>query len=366
MRGVPLPPLALSVALARRALRTRRLEDARSHLQRCARLAAVAARVEHVHGPRQIPAGPGDVILMSLVRDASFHLRDFLDHHLNRLGVRHAVLLDNGSRDDTLAIARTFPRVTVLRCLLPYRTYKDVLKEHLAWAFGMGRWVLLADADEHFVHPGFPEVSLASLVRYLQANRYTAVQGQMLDMFGEGPLDASKATMEGPLSARYPLYDLANLQEGRPEDALRASVNVYSNPEIKVVSGGIRKTIFGADCFLTKYPLFFMDGQVEPVRVDSHTVDNARVGDVSCALLHYKLVDNLRELTERAVREESYYQGSAEYKRYAAVLGQAPALGLRTPTTRTLARIDQLVEEGFLVTSPAWRSFVASLPPRAV
>lgn len=356
-RALP-PPFGFMAALARRALWTRDLPAARALAERSARHLQLAATIEHVHGPRRIEAGPDEVIVTSVVRDVASTLRDVLGHHLDALGVRHVVLLDNGSTDETVAIARAFPRVTILRSSLPYRTFKLVMKQYLVYRFGMGRWVLHVDGDELFVHPGFPEVPLSRLIRYLDDRGYTAVLGQMLDMFGEGPLVGPEERAEAriPIQERYPLYDLTALRALPVTEDLAGPDNVVENPALRLHRGGVRDTVFGVDCYLSKFPLFKMDGRVEPMRATSHMIEHARVADISCALLHYKLTDSLRELSARAVREGSYHDGSREYRGYQAALDRTPDLRVRSATARALSHVDQLVEEGFLVTSEAWRA----------
>ena len=59
------------------------------------------ACVRHVHGPTEFRYGEEELVALCVVRNGALHVRSFLDHHLS-LGVKHVVLLDNGSTDDTV------------------------------------------------------------------------------------------------------------------------------------------------------------------------------------------------------------------------------------------------------------------------
>jgi len=152
---------------------------------RC-RLAHVPFCVEHVSGPRRLDVDATDVVAVTLVRDGEFHIESFLAYHL-ALGVRHVVLLDNGSADRTVSLARRFDRVTVLRTLLPYGRYKHVLRRWLFDHFSGRGWCLTLDVDERFDYPRSGRLGLREFVGYLRRSGYTGVVAQMLDLFPDGP-----------------------------------------------------------------------------------------------------------------------------------------------------------------------------------
>jgi len=118
------------VGRLRRAL-SRTLEDRLRPL-------ALRASVRHLHGPRRVPYRDDELIVLSVVRNGALHVTSFLRHH-QALGVKHIVLLDNGSTDGTVELARAFEGVTILQSRRPYRTYETVLKRYLVRRFARGR-----------------------------------------------------------------------------------------------------------------------------------------------------------------------------------------------------------------------------------
>src|SRR5215208_1007026 len=121
----------------------------------------LARNVEHVAGPLHVDIHPDEVVGLTVLRNAAIHVDGWIKHHLS-LGVRHLVLLDSGSTDDTIDRASRHQDVTVLRTSLPYRRYEVVMKRYLARRFARNRWLLFIDADERFEYPFADRVPLRS------------------------------------------------------------------------------------------------------------------------------------------------------------------------------------------------------------
>jgi hypothetical protein len=259
--------------------------------------------------------------------------------------VKHIVLLDNGSTDQTVELARTFERVTILQTRRPYRKYETVMKRYLVRRFSQGRWSLMVDIDELFDYPFSEVLGVGALLTYLNRNSYTAVLAQMLDLFSDGPLRNLKSAPDDSLKERYPYYDISNVEKrvyrfGRP-----------ANAEIKMHGGGIRKSIFGTENGLTKAALIFLAPDLVPF-VGFHQTANAAIADFTCVLLHYPFVSSFSEKVGEAVSTDRYRVSAAEeYRQYWARLEESPDLSLRQATARRFEGVDRLLDDGFLVVS---------------
>ncbi|WP_157056480.1 glycosyltransferase family 2 protein [Pseudorhodobacter aquimaris] len=141
---------------------------------------AVATNMALVHGPARVKLAGDEVAVICLVKDAAYFIEAFLAHH-HALGVRHIVLVDNGSSDDTIAIAKRFDSVTILQNTLPAKQYEVLLRVVAARQVVRGGWFLFADADEMFEVP--LDAALPQLLGYLNKHGYTAMVTQMLDLF---------------------------------------------------------------------------------------------------------------------------------------------------------------------------------------
>ena len=203
--------------------------------------------VEHPYGPGTLDLSEDEAVVVCLVRDSRIYVRPFVEHHLS-LGARHIVFLDNGSVDGTVKVAMEHDSVTVLRSGLPFKGYKIPMKRYLTERFGQGCWSLCMDIDELFDWPYSDVVDLQSLLRYLNDEGYTALMAQMLDMFPEEPLKAGAGVSDSSdkdfPKEHHTLYDLSDLHAHRYEDHnIYGTGNVVSNERIRVLSGGIRRTV---------------------------------------------------------------------------------------------------------------------------
>jgi glycosyl transferase family 2 len=319
----------------------------------------VHPNVEHVHGPEEVTYGTDELVVLCLVRNGRTYVRSFVEHYYS-MGVKHMVFLDNGSTDGTVEALKGYDNVTVLRSILPFKRYQMLMKQYLIERFGRGRWTLSVDMDELFDYPYSDVVSLKALLGYLKENSYTAVVAQMLDMFPQEPVSDAVSYEDEPLRELHRFYDISNVREQDYwEFPFVSGVgNVLSNKEIGIYRNGIQNTVFGTLPALTKHPLIFLDGEVKPVDRSAHSVSNARIADLTCVLFHYKFTNHLYELIRDAVRRENYMRDSGKQKKWLAVLEETPELLVKGETSRELEHVNDLVENGFLIVSEEYMSWV--------
>lgn len=325
--------------------------------------------MEHLHGPKEIAYEEDELVVVCIVRDGLHHVEPFVDHYFS-LGAKHIVFLDNNSTDGTVEALKKYDSVTVLRTELPYKapgisvgngwTREVIFKKYLISRFGgKNRWCLCADVDELFDYPYSDVMGLNSLLRYLNSKSYTAAAAQMLDMFSEKPLSGQKATLDEPLKTSHRFYDISNMKRRSLKSLSKHRDNVLDSDELESFSGGIRESIFGHKPFLTKYPLVFNDGKVQPMNGGSHWVGNASVADFTGVLLHYKLLnEHFRVQVDQAVREEHRLQNSAVYKVYKKTLDREPMLRVKLDTAKELKSVNDLIENQLLIISEDYVSWV--------
>jgi Glycosyl transferase family 2 len=315
--------------------------------------------VERVLGPEEIPCKKDELIVLCLVRDGEPWVRSFIEHYFS-LGAKHILFLDNDSTDDTVSVASEYDNVTLLRTKLPFGADvegtegQNLMRRYLIERFGRNRWSLCVDIDELFDYPYSDIIGLDSLLGYLNSKSYTAVTAQMLDMFPEKLSVNSAQEIVTELKDEYRFYDISKIERSttnKDKHAIRN--NIVESDEVAVgIRGGIRANVFGYKPLLTKYPLLFSDGTLEHLSV--HAVRNARVFDLTCVLFHYKFY---------AFALQDYWYKTIEFKRgrsrfmerryakYVEVLEKHPELHLRADSSREIAGVNDLLENGFLVAS---------------
>jgi hypothetical protein len=319
----------------------------------------VHPNVEHVRGPEEVTYTMDELVVLCLVRNGRPYVSSFVEHY-SSMGVKHMVFLDNGSTDGTVEALKSYDNVTVLQSMLPFKRYQMLMKQYLIERFGRGRWTLSVDMDELFDYPYSDVVSLKALLGYLNENSYTAVVAQMLDMFPQEPVSDAVSDEDEPLKELHRFYDISNVREQDYwEFPFVSGVgNVLANEEIGIYRNGIQNTVFGTLPALTKHPLILLDGEVKPVDRSAHSVSNARIADLTCVLFHYKFTNHLYELIRDAARRENYMRDSGKQKKWLKVLEETPELLVKSDTSRELKDVNDLVENGFLIVSEEYMSWV--------
>ncbi|MEO7965741.1 MAG: glycosyltransferase family 2 protein [Gemmatimonadaceae bacterium] len=332
----------------------RRLYAAANAVQE--RVAGLPRAIRHVSGPLHVDCDEDELVVLSIGRDASPWLDDFVEHHLS-IGARHVFFLDNASSDDTLERAARHERVTAFTTTLSFNRYEVGLRRWITNAFGRDRWSLYCDADELFDYPCSDRLPLSGLLRYLRHYGYKAATGQMLDLFADVPFNQIESHPGDRLRDLYRYYDLTDLVPTQEVYWIRDGQ--LANRDITCLFGGIRKRFFGDDCLLlTKHPLLFADNSVGVYTYDGHFHTNVPVADISTALLHYKYVASLPARARRTVEEGWHNKAGALYGGLSGVLRERPDLCLKLETARELRDVSELVGQGFLVVTDQYRRWV--------
>src|SRR5919107_2029285 len=315
--------------------------------------------IDHLYGPEEVPYAEDELVLLCLLRDGRPYLKSFVEHHFS-MGVKHLFFLDNGSTDGTVETLKQYENVSVLHTGLPFKRYETSVRKYLVERFGQqGRWCLYVDIDELFDYPYSDIVGLGSLLRYLKERSYTAVAAQMLDMFPEEPLSGrSSNPLDEPLKQRHRFYDISNVQRKGIREHRPTRNNTYESDDIEAFYSGLRNTLFGTRKFLTRFALMFSDGRIKPFAGSGHWVDNARVADLTCVLLHYKFLDGyLRKKAAEGLGDQQHWNTS-HYNKYLKALDSNLSLQLKQESARELRSVNDLVENHFLVVSEEYMMLV--------
>ncbi|MEM8504968.1 MAG: glycosyltransferase family 2 protein [Cyanobacteria bacterium P01_D01_bin.1] len=322
------------------------------------RILSLQLSVRREHGPMRIASDPKAAVVLCVVKDGESLVQAFIEHYLN-LGFKHIFFLDNGSTDGTAEIIKSYKQTTLLTSHKPFRQYFVAFKNFLIQVCGRGHWCVIADIDE-FLH--FPlGRGLKEVLAYLDQHGYDALCIQMLDMFSKQGIHLSAQKQNRSveeLRSTFRYYDISNVNKRKYIRQFQPDIC----PELKLLYGGIRKTVFNRNCFLTKETMFFAYPGTQ--LKSSHLLNYANRADFSAVYLHYKFVEDFYAKTVEAVAAENHWNDSAEYKAYLSVLkaesAQKAVLPLLQSCTDELGSIDNLVESGFLFVSDQFRN---TFPP---
>ena len=320
--------------------------------------------INHLFGPMSIKLSHNEAAVTCVLKNGEFYIDAFIDHYLN-MGFRHIFFLDNGSTDGTIDLIRKYSNVSVFKCMLPIEKYQIIYKQFAAEKFISNGWCLDADIDEFFDYPFSKSMSLENFVEYLNVNGFSAVLCQMIDMFSEKPLSSlTENASKEELKTIYCYYDLSNVTmvDYFTSDMTRkyAPQNVVAHENSKLLFGGIRKSLYGLNCLLTKHSLF-LTGKGLDIFPHVHFVDKAKIADVSCAILHYKLASNAYETAMQ--NKEAFIGNSKGYRDFIRLIEENPEYCIRSINSSELQSINDLVNDKYLFCSDNYIQYINQLTP---
>lgn len=196
-----------------------------------------ARRALTLRADRTAAIRPGDILAFATVRNEAARLPFFLDHH-RRLGVRHFLMVDNASTDDTPALLRDQPDVSLWHTDASYRASRFGLDwtNRLLAVHGSGHWCLTLDADEILIYPDWERRDLIALTRWLEARGADVFAAMMLDLYPEGRLSAARYVPGTDPALALPFFD--------PGPYRREVQARFGNVSIR---GGVRERVFFSD-----------------------------------------------------------------------------------------------------------------------
>ncbi|MFV1876248.1 glycosyltransferase family 2 protein [Nioella sp.] len=169
-------------------------------------------------------------VLVAVIRSEMTMLPHFLAHY-RALGIEAFIVADNLSTDGSREYLLSQTDV------LLYSVESEYKASHfgVAWQQAMlgnhciGKWVVLADADEFLVFPDWQKRGLASLTQELDADGFDCVGTWLVDMYPKGDLDKCDFKKESP-------FDVARWHDDPPIRSTSGG-GVYSNTK-----GGVTST----------------------------------------------------------------------------------------------------------------------------
>jgi len=270
---------------------------------------------------------PGDVLLISVIRNEKIRLPYFLDYY-RKLGIDRFLFVDNNSDDGSAAYLAQQPDVLLWRTHASYPRSKYGVDwvNYLLRSRAHGHWVLTVDSDEFFVYPFCDTRPIRALTDWLDDTGVRSFGTMLIDMYPHGPIEeAHYREGQNPFEVA-PWFDAGNYTIARNPS--------YGNLWIQ---GGPRSRVFFQDApkkapALNKIPLVKWDRRYTYVS-STHALLPRGLNQVyeqnggektSGALLHAKLIDTLGDKAREELERGQHYRDSGEYRAYAEQLEDRP------------------------------------------
>ncbi len=255
--------------------------------------------------------------VVACLRNEMFMLPSFLAHY-RKLGVKAFLIADNCSDDGSLEYLLEQPDVALFSADTQYS------ESHygVAWQMAMvsnlrvGRWSLMADADELLVYPGYEKTALPKLLAGRKWRDVDAARIYMLDMYPKGPL--SEATFE----QGDPFQDAGYVEK---EPFLRASTGRGAYSDSSTVTSAVRHRLLPRsrpELFVAqKYALLRYMPWMRP-SAGLHYVADLRVAKQEMVFAHFKYNAHFRQKALDEVARGQHFNDAEEYRKYLALMSE--------------------------------------------
>ena len=263
-----------------------------------------------VEAPGILPSR-GGLTLVSCVKDEALRLPFFLKYY-TALGVDHFIIIDSGSSDETLNIARQIPNALIVhadpQAFSSSKSGTDWIN-HILDALDHRGWVLKADADELLMWPGSNE-GISALYRKARTAGMNRIFTPMLDAYPEHALSSSqhKPYQAGtPFWAYAPWVDPWKYYEFRVGRSER--LRITGGPRDRLLQRGTKSS----SPQMSKQSLAYY-GVGGTRFFGSHATEDPQPSRIAAPLVHYKMLSDLGDRARRAVAEGQHYDNAAEWK----------------------------------------------------
>jgi hypothetical protein len=258
-----------------------------------------------------------ELVAVVVVRNEMTMLPHFLAHY-RKLGIACFVFIDNCSDDGSREFLHGQEDVVLFSADTEYKEsfYGVAWQQAVMGNLCLGKWVLLADADEFLVYEGCEERPLTDFLAQVDAEGADAVQVDMVDMYPAGDLAEADFGRRSPFEAA-PWFD------SPPLTPWHLGSGWFSNSTgfVSHLRHRLLPTAVPADFVSQKYALF----RYRPwVRVSQglHYASNLRVSGKPCWFAHFKYHAGFKDKVAKEIQRAQHFNNAAEYRRYAALFAE--------------------------------------------
>ncbi len=335
----------------------------------------------------EIVVPDGSVTAIVLAYNEMLRFPHFLEHH-RKAGVEKFLVVDNGSTDGSAEYLDAQADVVRFPSSRPYKDFKSKWRHLLANQYLTGQWAFFPDVDELIVYPGWPEVSLKTIVKHWRATGVEAVFSTMVDMYPRQVLADVSYQPGAPFLSLCPYFDsrgyrLLPLSKHTEAHFPTPPFQLYGGARERLfpVSGQrkangfdlwLEHTVFAPNAFrfpaivrkaarkylkavwpedsasMGKVPLvlwspgFKFGGGVHRLN------KRVKVAEDWVALLHFKYLDDFAERSRQAVDRAQHANAAGHYRHY---VGKMDEILSKSPCCKYSVRftgVDDLEQHGLV------------------
>lgn len=275
-------------------------------------------------------ATPNKLALFSIIADEMYFLPHFLRHY-RALGVREFYFLVDSSTDGSQEFLLAQPDCAVLSSQYKFkdrinlhiggkviqRRFADICRFLIPRTLFIGRWGLVADADEFLLLPDGAD-DLNAFVDRLERHGLDCCRAMMVDCYPQTLADVDRYDHETDPFRIAPFYDVVPLDW--PDGAihprhLKHDVSVRSRINAKLIAmfPSLAEALSeSASDMLHKVPLLRWTDRT--LVSDAHTANHRPSDRVQVAFAHFKFYPGWERKVSGALTQKQYARGSLKYR----------------------------------------------------
>jgi len=266
-------------------------------------------------------AREADVAVVAVMRNEQFMLPHFLAHY-RTLGVTSFLIADNASDDGTREFLLEQEDVALFSVDTDYKLshYGVAWQQAMMSAFRIGRWSLVADADELLVWQAKQIQTLPDLLQNPAFEQAEAARIFMLDMYPQGPLEDATFNQTAP-------FDMAGFADREPFTENPLTRGPFSDQTLWTSAlrhrliPGTRPDLFAAQKIaLLKYQPWMR------LSAGLHFVTGARRAAQDLFFGHFKYNADFYRKAQAEVARKQHFNDAEEYRKYLALASEGRAI----------------------------------------
>jgi glycosyl transferase family 2/galactosyltransferase len=255
--------------------------------------------------------------VVACLRNEMFMLPHFLAHY-RKLGVKSFLIADNCSDDGTLEYLLEQPDVAMFSVDTSYgeSQYGVVWQMAILANLRVGRWSLMADADELVTYKGWEKKSLPKLLASGAFRDVDAVRIRMLDMYPKGSLRDATFADGTPFDSAGYVDAVPFLRNSTGRGVFSNTTTITSALRHRLLPGS-RSELFVAQKFaLLKYAPWMR------LSAGLHYVGDIRLAGQEMIFAHFKYNAHFRAKAEAEVARGQHFNNAEEYHKYLALVAE--------------------------------------------
>jgi glycosyltransferase involved in cell wall biosynthesis len=255
------------------------------------------------------------LFVVSVVRNEMIMLPHFLDHY-RALGVKGFIFVDNCSDDGSREYLFEQPDVILYSADTEYKysNYGVSWQQAVLGNLCLGKWVLLADADELLVFPGCENRLLTEFIEEVEAEGADAVWTDMIDMYPRGDLDDADFKQQSPFEAA-PWFDnpatVPWLLGSGWFSNMAGSVNHLRH---RSIPDAVPHDFVSQKIALIRYQPWVRLSQ------GIHYAANLNISTRTAYFAHFKYHAGFKEKIRVEIQRAQHFNNAAEYRRYTVMI----------------------------------------------